>query len=145
MNLRKPYIFSLLTLFILFILHGINVQSDELQPENQIQTIKNITPQEANLLIQENKDNANIVILDVRTPEEYSEEHIENAVNINFYSETFKEELNNLDKNKIYIAHCRSGGRSSKTLDLMKELGFKEAYNMGGIIQWKKGGFPTTK
>ena len=145
MNLRKPYIFSLLTLFILFILHGINVQSDELQPENQIQTIKNITPQEANSLIQENKDNPNIVILDVRTPEEYSEEHIENAVNINFYSETFKEELNNLDKNKIYIAHCRSGVRSSKTLDLMKELGFKEAYNMGGIIQWKKGGFPTTK
>ena len=145
MNLSKPYIFSLLTLFILFILHGINVQSDELQPENQIQTIKNITPQEANSLIQENKDNPNIVILDVRTPEEYSEEHIENAVNINFYSETFKEELNNLDKNKIYITHCRSGGRSSKTLDLMKELGFKEAYNMGGITQWKKSGFPTTK
>ncbi len=109
-------------------------------------TIEDITPQEASTLIQNNQNNPDFVIIDVRTPEEFVEEHIEQATNIDFYSETFRDTLNTLDKNKTYLIYCRIGGRSGSTLDIMAELNFKEVYNiLGGINQWKAEGFPTIK
>ena len=113
---------------------------------NETTTIEDITPQEAFTLIQNNQDNPDFVIIDVRTPEEFTGEHIENAININFYSESFQDTLNTLDKNKTYLIYCAVGGRSGSALDIMAELNFKEAYNiLGGINQWKAGGFPTVK
>jgi len=110
------------------------------------QIIENISPQEAFDLIQENKDNPDFVILDVRTPEEFAEEHIANALNIDFNSENFRDELDKLDKDKTYLIYCRSGNRSGKALEIMKELDFREVYNMsGGIIEWKTEGLPTVK
>jgi len=110
------------------------------------QIIKNITPQEAFDLIQDNKENPDFVILDVRTPEEFAEGHLENAHNLDFYSKSFREGLNKLSKEKIYLVYCRSGRRSGETLEIMKELGFKKVYNMlGGIIQWKESGFKIEK
>ncbi|MGH7792407.1 MAG: rhodanese-like domain-containing protein [Thermodesulfobacteriota bacterium] len=121
-------------------------ESNTPELETRTQVIKNITPDEAHVLIEKNRNNPDFVILDVRTPEEFAEGHIEKAVNLNYYSETFRDDLNNLDKNKTYVTHCRSGSRSGKTLDLMKEIGFKEAYNMtDGIIGWKEKGFPTVE
>ena len=111
----------------------------------QAQIIEDITPQEAFTLIQNNQNNPDFVIIDVRTPQEFAEEHIENAINMDYYSETFRDELNNLDKNKTYLVYCRSGKRSGNALDIMKELNFREAYNIGGIIEWKAAGLPTTK
>jgi len=109
-------------------------------------TIEDITPQEAFTLIQDNQGNPDFVIIDVRTPAEFAGEHIENATNINFYSETFRDTLNSLDKNKTYLIYCQIGGRSGSALDIMAELNFKEAYNIsGGINQWKTGGLPTVK
>ncbi|GAI39643.1 unnamed protein product, partial [marine sediment metagenome] len=109
-------------------------------------TIEDITPQEAFTLIQNNQNNPDFVIIDVRTQEEFVAEHIENATNIDFYSEAFRDMLNNLDKNKTYLVYCRVGGRSGSALDIMAELNFKEAYNiLGGINQWKAEGFPTVK
>ncbi len=109
-------------------------------------TIKDVTPQEAFTLIQDNQNNPDFVIFDVRTPAEFGGEHIENATNIDFYSEAFRDMLNNLDKNKTYLIYCRSGGRSGSALDIMAELNFKEVYNiLGGIILWKTEGFPTIK
>ncbi len=109
-------------------------------------TIEDFTPQEAFTLIQNNQNNPDFVIIDVRTQEEFVGEHIENATNIDFYSETFRDTLNTLDKNKTYLIYCRSGGRSGSALDIMAELNFKKVYNiLGGINQWKTGGFPTVK
>ena len=108
--------------------------------------IEDITPQEAFTLIQNNQDNPDFVIIDVRTPQEFAEEHIENATNIDFYSEAFQDMLNNLDKNKAYLIYCRSGGRSGNALNIMAELNFKEVYNVsGGIIAWNAEGLPTVK
>ncbi len=122
------------------------VRDETTTPETSTQIIEDITPQEASTLIQDNQDNPDFVIIDVRTPEEFAEEHIENAININFYSETFRDELNNLDKDKTYLLHCRSGGRSGKALNIMAELNFREVYNIsGGITAWKAAGLPTTK
>ena len=114
--------------------------------ETATQIIEDITPQEAFDLIQENQNNPGFVILDVRTAEEFASGYIENAINIDYYSDTFRDELDNLDKNKAYLVYCRSGGRSGSTLDIMAELGFKEVYNiLGGMINWQAEGLPTVK
>ena len=112
----------------------------------QAQIIEDITPQEAFTLIQENQNNPDFVIIDVRTPQEFADGYIENAINLDFHSETFRDELNNLDKNKTFLVYCRSGVRSGNALDIMAELNFREAYNiLGGINAWKAEGLPTTK
>ena len=112
--------------------------------ETPTQTIGNITPQEAFALIQENQDNPNFVIIDVRTPEEFANEHLKNAINLDYRCETFEDELNKLDKNKTYLIYCRSGRRSGNALDIMAELNFREVYNMlDGINGWKAEGLPT--
>ena len=120
------------------------ISPEETAPKTQI--IADVTPEEAYALIQDNKDNQNFVIIDVRTPGEYASGHIEKAINLDYYSETFEDELNKLDKNKTYLIYCKSGGRSETTLAIMEELGFVEVYNiLGGFGQWKPGGFPTVK
>ena len=82
----------------------------------------------------------------MRTPEEFAGGYIENAININFYSEAFQDTLNDLDRDKTYVIYCKVGGRSRSALDIMAELNFKEAYNIsGGIIAWNAEGLPTTK
>ena len=109
-------------------------------------TIEDITPQEAFTLIQNNQNNPDFVIIDVRTPAEFEGEHIENATNIDFYSEAFRDILDTLDKNKTYLIYCKVGGRSGSALDIMAELNFKEVYNiLGGMLQWKSEGLPTVK
>jgi len=124
----------------------LKIGTNTAKPEIQIQTIEDITPGEAYILIQENKGNPNFVILDVRTPEEFSGEHIEKAVNLDYYSNTFNTDLDKLNKNKTYLIYCRSGNRSGNALNTIKDLDFREVYNMlGGIIKWKSEGLPTIK
>lgn len=115
------------------------------QELNEEQIIENISPEQAYKMIEANTGNNNFIILDLRTPQEHREEHIEKSKNINFLSENFRKELNNLDKENTYIIHCRSGSRAAKTLPIMKESGFKKVYNFQGIIQWKEAGLETVK
>jgi rhodanese-related sulfurtransferase len=146
---KKLVIRMLLLAFVVGIVLAsgcVHIKTSTTKPQTQTQIVEDIAPEEAYTLIQKNKDNPNFVILDVRTPKEFANEHIENAINSDYYSETFKDDLNSLDKNKTYLIYCRSGGRSKMALDIVKELGFREAYNMlGGITQWKAKGMPTTK
>jgi rhodanese-related sulfurtransferase len=87
-------------------------------------------------------NNGNSIVIDVRTPEEFNEGHIKNAININFYDTNFKNQLNNLDKDKKYLIYCRSGARSSKTLDIMRNLEFNEVYDLErGIIVWNNANY----
>jgi rhodanese-related sulfurtransferase len=145
-NLMISLFLGALIIGVLLASACIQTETNTTKSETQIQIIKNITPEEAYILIQENKDNSNFVILDVRTPEEFLGEYIENAVNLNYYSDTFRNDLDKLDKNKTYFIYCRSGRRSENALNIMKELDFREVYNMlGGIIKWKSEGLPTTK
>jgi rhodanese-related sulfurtransferase len=110
------------------------------------QIIADISTQEASALIEENQNNPDFIIIDVRTPQEFVEGHIANATNIDKNSETFQDKLNNLDKDKTYLVYCAMGVRSASALAIMKELGFMEAYNMlDGINQWTADGLPTTE
>lgn len=148
-NKKKLIILVLLgVLIILGMLIGgcLQAQLCTVYPETQKQIIQNITPEEAYLLIQKNISNKNFVILDVRTPEEFTSEHIENAINIDYYSATFKNDLDQLDKNSTYLIYCRSGNRSGNALNVMKDLDFREVYNMlGGIVKWKAEKFPVVE
>ncbi len=145
-NLMISVFLGALIIGVLLTSGCIQTENNIAQLETQIQIIENITPDEAYILIQENKDNPNFVILDVRTPEEFLDEYIENAVNLDYYSDTFRNGLDKLDKNKTYLIYCRSGRRSENTLNIMEELDFREVYNMlSGIIKWKSEGLLTTK
>ena len=110
---------------------------------SQTQIFETVTPKEASSLI---KNNSDFVILDVRTAKEFASGHIEDAINIDFYSRTFLDDLDRLDKTKTYLVYCRSGSRSTKAFNLMKKIGFQKVYGMeGGIIRWQAEGLPTTK
>ncbi len=103
---------------------------------------KDITPEEADQLIQKKGDNLNFVILDVRTLREYAQGHLVEAENLDFYESDFEDELNKLSREKTYLVYCRTGKRSNKALEMMKELGFYQVYNLiGGIVKWKKNGY----
>src|SRR3990170_1284196 len=142
----KSLILGAIIIGILQVYNGASAESDPPKTTSQTQVIKNITPDEAFVLIEKNKDSSNLVILDVRTSKEFEDEHIENAINLDYYSETFKDDLSKLDKNKVYVTHCQLGGRSAKTVVIMKDLDFVEVYNItGGIAGWKSKGLPTVK
>lgn len=83
------------------------------------------------------------VILDVRTPEEFSSGFLRGAVNVNFYKPDFEDLLDEFDKRKKYLIYCRSGNRSRQAMFLMRDLGFEEVYNLsGGIIAWNEHKHP---
>jgi rhodanese-related sulfurtransferase len=101
------------------------------------QLIKNITSIDAFELIQKHRNDSNFVILDVRTREEFTEDHIEGAENLDYYSSNFELQLEKMDKEKKYLIYCASGDRGTKAMAKMKELGFKEVYNIyGGFTLW---------
>ena len=79
----------------------------------------------------------NAVILDVRTPEEFLAGHIDKAKNINFNDPNFKQTIaTSLNKNKPVAIYCRSGRRSASALIILKEMGFKDIYDLeGGFLK----------
>jgi rhodanese-related sulfurtransferase len=83
-----------------------------------------ISVDEANNLIQSNQDNPDFIILDVRTPEEFSGGHIAGAVNLDVSSPDFQEQLDNLDKDKKYLVYCRTARRSAEAARIMKTGSF---------------------
>ena len=87
-----------------------------------------------------------VIILDVRTPEEFNAGHITNAININLEGYDFSSEVSKLDKNATVAVYCRSGNRSGVATDQMAEIGFTDMYDMqGGIVDWEAAGGPVVK
>ena len=81
------------------------------------------------------------ILVDVRTIEEYESGHIQDAVNFDFYSESFQKEILSLDKSASIVLYCRTQNRSTKTANYLKENGYKEiAVLEGGITSWVKNG-----
>ena len=76
-------------------------------------------------------------LIDVRTPQEYDEGHIEKASNIDFNAPDFNERISKLDKEQPFLIYCAAGGRSAKAAALMQSLGFKKVYELkGGYRNW---------
>ncbi|WP_022868793.1 rhodanese-like domain-containing protein [Schaalia vaccimaxillae] len=72
-------------------------------------------------------------LIDVRTPEEFAQGHLEGAINIDFNSADFQEQITQLDPNGTYTLYCRSGNRAGQALELMKNQGFNQVTNIGGV------------
>jgi len=84
-----------------------------------------------------------IILLDVRSPEEVTAGFIERAENMNYNDEGFSSSLDNLDHSKKYFVYCASGKRSGKAADLMEEKGFTNVTTLeGGFNAWKATGLP---
>ncbi|MGG7036697.1 MAG: rhodanese-like domain-containing protein [Flavobacterium sp.] len=76
-------------------------------------------------------------LIDVRTPEEFNGEHIENASNIDWNSDDFVANAEKLDKSKPVFVYCKVGGRSAQAAFKLSQLGFKQVYNLeGGYMKW---------
>jgi rhodanese-related sulfurtransferase len=143
----KPLLLALLIVFMVpAVLSGCLSREAEVASSENTSIIEDVNLKEAYAIIVDNLSNPDFVIIDVRTPGEYASGHIEDAINIDFYADDFDEQLNKLDRDKIYLIYCQGGNRSGKTLDKMKALRFQEVYNMlGGIANWERTGLPTVQ
>ena len=81
------------------------------------------------------------VLVDVRTVEEYESGYIQDAINFDYYSESFQKEILSLDKSASIVLYCRTQNRSKKTANYLKENGYKKITVLeGGITSWVKNG-----
>ncbi|MGZ8472933.1 MAG: rhodanese-like domain-containing protein [Candidatus Deferrimicrobiaceae bacterium] len=107
---------------------------------------RGVGPKEAQALIRENAGNREFVVLDVRTPEEFAQGHLEGAVLVDYRSPRFREEMAGLSRTKTYLVYCRTGNRSASALGIMGELGFRSHYHLeGGIKRWLEEGLPEVR
>ena len=80
-------------------------------------------------------------LLDIRTPEEYSEVRIDGATNIDFSAPDFADRLAGLDPDQTYVIYCRSGNRTTAALEVFADLGFTSVHAVeGGIEAWESAG-----
>jgi rhodanese-related sulfurtransferase len=104
---------------------------------------RDISISEAEALL---KSGQKIVVLDVRTPEEFADGHLPGATNLNFNAPGFKDVLGALNRDTTYLVHCQAGGRSARATAAMKELGFKSVLHMNeGFSEWEAAGKPVEK
>lgn len=85
------------------------------------------------------------IIIDVRTPDEYANGHLEQALNYSWGDNSFKEQTASLDKTKPVYIYCLSGGRSASAASYLRKSGFNVVYEMdGGMIKWRAENLPET-
>jgi rhodanese-related sulfurtransferase len=103
-----------------------------------------VSPAEAAALIAEQGGNVPFVILDVRTPDEYTAGHIEGAIVWDVNQDDFATSLGMAyPRDGRYVVYCRSGVRSRAATEIMQSLGFTDIYEIdGGIQAWEAAGLP---
>lgn len=109
--------------------------------QNSFETINTVQELKTRL----DQKNPDDILLDVRTPEEFSEGHIKNAVNIDLANPNFITEIQKLDKTKTYLVFCRTGNRALTASQEMFKIGLKTVYSKQGIVDWEQAGFETIK
>lgn len=84
-----------------------------------------------------------LVVLDVRTAEEFGEGYLPGAVLVDFYADDFVARIDELDRDVPYLVYCRVGGRSARAAQLMDSLGFASVSDVeGGMVAWADAGLP---
>lgn len=117
-NINKFFILFIFIIFIIFNVSCSNRGYSNINLKNAIKTINNST---------------NLILLDVRTAEEYSSGNIPNSINIDVLSPDFKSKIDLLDKNKEYLVYCRSGNRALIASSIMSTNGFIKIYNLNNV------------
>ena len=139
--MKKKLIIFAIPIFIIclgFILPSLSAQDST--------RILAVSAKEAADLIDKHNGDSNFAILDIRTPGEFQSGHLQSAILIDFYSQTFVDRLRQLDKGKNFLIYCRTGNRSARSLEIFKKLKFQKIYHMAnGISTWYSEGFPVVK
>ncbi|RYG04822.1 MAG: redoxin domain-containing protein [Chitinophagaceae bacterium] len=92
------------------------------------------------------RKDANIQLLDVRTPSEFKNGHVPNALNVNINDADFNTQIASLNKDKPVFVYCLSGGRSNAAIKQLRDAGFKNVTEMpGGMMEWRAKNLPETK
>lgn len=131
--------------FKFFAIASIAFLSTSIKPSAQSATresteiVKLVSPEEAAAALEADPK---IIVIDVRTPEEYAQGHIAKALNIDVKGKDFSEKISLLERSKTYLVHCRSGVRSAASMKTLKELGFENILHLdSGLKGWIKAGF----
>ncbi len=139
--MRKKHIIYAIPIFIIclgFVLPSLSAQDST--------RIIAVSAKEAADLIDKHVGDSDFAVLDIRTPGEFQSGHLKSAILIDFYSQTFADQLSRLDKEKKFLIYCRTGNRSAKSLEIFKKLKFQKIYHMAnGISTWNSEGFPVVK
>ena len=119
-------------LILLILLFSVTLTACKKPTDITKPTYQLITPESAKIMMEE----SSVIILDVRTPEEYKEGHIEGSILIPDYEILETAEKILTDKNQTILVYCRSGNRSRKAANNLLYLGYQNVYDFGGIIDW---------
>jgi rhodanese-related sulfurtransferase len=136
--MKKTYLIVFLTVVIIVVVAIFiflpknasvnNQQAVALEAVSSVQSGDHLSPQ---AFLNKSKQ-LGVTVIDVRTKAEYDVGHIDNALNMDFYSSDFSAQLNTLDKSGTYLIYCRTGHRSGQALDIMKGLGFTNVSDLRG-------------
>jgi len=109
----------------------------------ETESIRTLTPLEFNQALATGE----YKLIDIRTAGEYYEGHLAGADQSDFYQTIiFNSYLDKLDKNGKYLIYCRTGNRTSETMKIMKQKGFKNVAELGGGINaWSSMGYPVER
>lgn len=148
--MRHPLIFALTIVAIALVVAGCGksddtasqTESEPIAPDTGTSRgIRVISPRRAAAIQADPPEG--LFILDVRTPEEFDEGHLDGAVMIDFYHDDFAEQIADLDRDRPYLIYCRSGNRSGQTRSAMEELGFTDVADIdGGVLAWTAAQLP---
>lgn len=82
-----------------------------------------------------------VVVVDVRTPQEYAEGHLDGALNLDVSAPDFTTAIAALDPDVTYALYCRSGNRSAQAMDVMSSAGMTSLAHLdGGVAAWTSAG-----
>ena len=117
--------------FILFLSCSLFMISCQSQPNKSIKTLSVIE------FSKKLSQTQNVQLLDVRTPEEFKADHLDNAINNNILATDFGAKTQSLNKSKPLFVYCKAGSRSAKAAEKLAALGFAIIYNLdGGLMKW---------
>lgn len=110
--------------------------------KSAMKSITNVSAIETETLLQSHPE---IVVIDVRTQEEFAEGHIAGAKNVNFNAPNFNDRMREF-AGKTILLHCAAGGRSSRALESLGAVSFEKVYHLNkGFNDWIAAGKPVSK